>query len=99
VDEVQWVGLAELLDRIDGTGDDLVIYVEEGALVTLSSRVALVSEDDVPPEGMAYFLEVPLVKDVLRVWSDWRGGLRPGGEEACSAIVFYAVNDAFQPRG
>ena len=44
-----------------------------------------------------YLLEVSIAREVLDVWSNWRGGQVPTADEAVEAIIHYAVNDAYQP--
>lgn len=45
----------------------------------------------------AYVLEVEIAKEVLEVWSSWRGGATPTPEEAALAVLHYATHDAYQP--
>jgi hypothetical protein len=45
--------------------------------------------------GLSYLLEVSIAKEVLEVWSEWRGGRVPSGEERCGAVIHYALNDAY----
>jgi hypothetical protein len=60
--------------------------------------VELVNEEDQePPAGTTYLLEIGLMKDVIRVWREWRVGLEPDTSQACEAVAYYAVHDAFQP--
>lgn len=92
-------GLRDLLGSVDRIDDDLTIYVASGQPIGPSVPAVLVDEEAAgPPEGMAYLLEVHLVKDVLRVWREWRGGQEPTAEQACSAVAFYSSHDAYQPR-
>jgi len=49
------------------------------------------------PEVYEYFLEVDLVREVLEVWSAWRNGQIPTTNEACTAVIYYAEHDAYQP--
>ena len=44
---------------------------------------------------LEYMLEVSIAKDVIRVWSEWRGGRKPTPHEMCEAVIYYAENDAF----
>jgi len=97
-DESSQLRLADVLRDIEHIDGDLTIYRERGPLVDPSIRIRLVDEEiDGEPEGMAYLLEVHLVRDVIRVWKSWRSGREPSVEEACAAIGFYAAHDAFQP--
>jgi hypothetical protein len=86
------------IDEIDEIDGDLTIYIGEGRPVDPSTLIALIDEELAgPPEGVSYLLELHLVRDVLRVWRGWRGGDEPDIEEACSAVSFYAVHDAYRP--
>jgi hypothetical protein len=49
------------------------------------------------PAGVDDVLEVFIAKEVVEVWSQWRGGRRPTPAEALGAILYYAKHDAFQP--
>jgi hypothetical protein len=54
---------------IEQVDDSLTTYREAEQPTEPSIRVALVDEEtDGEPKGMAYMLEIPLVRDVLRVW-------------------------------
>jgi hypothetical protein len=66
---------------------------------------AIVLQEDVA-NGVApshptfsYFLEVEIAKDVIRVWSSWRGGAEPTPEQATRAVIHYAEHDAYEPAG
>ena len=95
--------LGEVLDRIDEFDEhDDVIYVEgtpEGASPSTRAAVFPIPEDDdaEPPgaEGMSYVLEVDHAKDVIRVWSEWRGGRQPTTADKCEAVLHYSVNDSY----
>ena len=58
----------------------------------------LVMADDEPPAEWQYLLEVLIAWEVLEVWSAWRSERAPSVDEACSAIIYYAENDAYQPE-
>jgi len=45
----------------------------------------------------AYLLEVKVAKEVLAVWSAWRGNASPTLAEAVEAVIHYATNDAYLP--
>lgn len=47
--------------------------------------------------GMRYLIEVRIAKEVIRVWRAWREGKLPTLQEQCDAIIYYAVNDSYQP--
>jgi hypothetical protein len=92
--------LGELLDRIDDIPRNLTVYVPNGEAVGPATRVALLSSAEVghiPPAGLAYLLEVDLIKEVLEVWSVWRGGRLPQLGDKIEAVVHYAEYDAYLP--
>ena len=69
---------------------------------TADSLAIVLQEDAV--EGVApsqpsffYFLEVEIAKEVIRVWSSWRGGAEPTAEQATRAVLHYAEHDAYEP--
>ena len=45
----------------------------------------------------SYMLEVEIAKEVLEVWSQWRGGATPTASQATEAVIHYATKDAYQP--
>ncbi|MCP3883011.1 MAG: hypothetical protein GY701_32125 [Sulfitobacter sp.] len=47
--------------------------------------------------SFVYLCEVLIANEVLDVWSSWRDGRRPSHVEAVDAVIYYAVNDAYQP--
>ena len=47
--------------------------------------------------GHHYLLEVNLAIEAVEVWSEWRAAVIPSPEEATSAVIYYAENDAYQP--
>lgn len=78
----------------------LMLYAPSNEAITLSTMMVLVlfrENSLVPavPQGMKYFLEIELVKDVLEVWSQWRDQRVPTLQEACEAICYYASHDAY----
>jgi hypothetical protein len=68
---------------------------------TPSTEAVVLRGDDLP-EGTAtefghdYLLEVDLAIEAIEVWSAWRAGAIPTAEEATSAVIHYAENDAYQ---
>lgn len=92
------VSMEQLLRGIDTYDEELTVYTPEGEDVVPETRVVLVDEEaGDPPADTVYLLEVELIKDVLRVWREWRGGAEPTIPQACEAVVHYAKHDAFQP--
>ena len=94
--------LLEVIQRLGEFDDELTIYAESdsGWSETSAAAVELEPEDGgLPPgtEGLEYFLEVDLAKQVIEVWSQWRDGKTPSASDACRAVIYYADNDAFLP--
>jgi hypothetical protein len=70
--------------------------------MTPDSEAVLLREDflESPTHpGFRYVLDVSIAREVLAVWSAWRGGARPSDEQAASAVIHYAQHDAYQPVG
>ncbi|MEV6905257.1 hypothetical protein [Amycolatopsis sp. NPDC051372] len=90
--------MGAMISRLDSVDDNLTVYVSFGEVISPDSPIELVDEEtDAPSEGMTYLLEVNLVKDVVTVWREWRGGRNPDLRQACEAVAYYASHDAFQP--
>lgn len=94
--------VSDVLTNLSAYDDDLTIYAVTDPEWTACSEAIVARELDdgsIPQEaaGLQYFIEVYLAKDVLRVWSDWRAGTTPTAEQACEAVIYYAVNDAYLP--
>ncbi|MGP3978249.1 hypothetical protein ACTWQF_30380 [Streptomyces sp. 8N114] len=60
-----------------------------------ADSAATVVSGNAPPCGLAYLLG--RARDVLEVWSAWRGGASPSAQERCEAIIHYAEHDAYLP--
>ena len=82
------------LDKIDD--DEATIFVKDGS-VDESTESLVLAEGDEPPPGFKYLLEVYLAKEVIEVWSKWRGGKRPSLTERIAAVAHYASHDAYLP--
>jgi hypothetical protein len=63
-----------------------------------STDVVLVPAGGEAPGGWTYVLELWVAREVLEVWSAWRGGRVPSLAEACAAVVYYVENDAYLPE-
>jgi hypothetical protein len=87
--------LIEVLDRLDEVPDDATLHATKP---WSSASPTAVSDDDCPPTGFAYLLEVGLAHEVIAVWSRWREGAQPTGLQKCEAVLFYAAQDAYLPR-
>lgn len=76
-----------------------IIYVPRSDVTVEGTTPALlVMADDEAPAEWRYLLEVLIAWEVLEVWSAWRADRVPSVDEACSAIIYYAENDAYQPE-
>jgi hypothetical protein len=92
------IPLGRIIDKIGEFDDDLVVYAPAGAQVSAGTPVYLVDEENEdPPAGTEYVLELSLMQDVIRVWSKWRNGAVPTIPQACEAVLHYAKYDAFLP--
>jgi len=94
--------LADLMERLDRLDDELTIYAEEDPDWSADSPAVACPEPEsggLPDEarGMSYLLEVSLAKEVVQVWSEWRGGREPTVAEKCAAVIYYAEHDAYLP--
>jgi hypothetical protein len=92
--------LAELVADLPRLDDALTIYsARDREWAADSEAIAIQAPEDgsLPAEavGFVYLLEVDQAKEVLEVWSEWRGGRTPTLAECVEAIVYYAVNDAY----
>ncbi|MEW2472145.1 hypothetical protein AB0919_45410 [Streptomyces sp. NPDC046994] len=87
--------LIEVLDRLDEVPEDATLHVAEP---WSAASPACVSDDDCPPAGFVYLLEVELARQVIAVWSRWRDGAQPTGPQKCEAVLYYATHDAYLPR-
>jgi hypothetical protein len=96
---LQPMTLVEVVAALATLDDKLTIYVStRGPLAHESPAVVeLEPEGGRAPAGMRYVLEVPLAKEVLAVWREWRGGREPDPVEATEAIIYYADHDAYLP--
>jgi hypothetical protein len=79
--------LADILEDLE-SAPNAVWYVPKDEPVNLGTKVVLWSDVRSRPAtnlGLRYLLETDTARDVVRVWSEWRGGrndarhlLRPG---------------------
>jgi hypothetical protein len=89
--------LAQIVAHLDEAGPDALMFVEPPWHA--DSRAAVVAHDaeTTRVDGLRYFLEVDLAREVLQVWSAWRDGRKPSLDDAVVAIIYYAQRDAFLP--
>jgi len=88
--------LGHVLGEIDELHEEATIYINDGP-VDDSTESLVLAEGEAPPPGFKYLLEVFLAKDVIDVWSKWRGGKRPSRAERVAAVAHYASHDAYLP--
>lgn len=94
--------LAELLAELDTLDDDATIFtaIAPYANAETPAVVAVPAEDGSVPDrvdGLGYFLEVDIAKEVVEIWSQWRDGREPTLRQVVEAVVHYAVNDSYLP--
>ena len=91
--------LGDLLNRLGELDDGLTIYAEEtptwhsGSLAVVGTE----TEDGRPPkelEGMRYFLEVSIAKEIAEGFSSAKARIQPTPQEICERIIHYAKYDA-----
>lgn len=89
--------LCTLIDRLPGDLDDRLCIFAAKPWSSNSVAIAVeLSDESKPPEdvvqqGLAYFLEVHVAKEVLRVFGD----RRPSQAEKQNLLLYYAENDAY----
>lgn len=67
---------------------------------TPDSEAVVLREDVIESRtasGFRLVLEVAVAREVVEVWSAWRGGREPSPDEAAAAVIHYAENDAYLP--
>jgi hypothetical protein len=84
----------DVIPALASADPEAVIYAS--APLTPHSE-AMVCAEGASPVGLDYLLEVALVREVLRVWANWRQGRLPTAEEAARAVIHYAQQDACEP--
>jgi hypothetical protein len=91
--------LAALLERIDNISNDLTIYITDTSQLSSTSATVAQQEptDGAAPPSMRYLLEVPLAREAIKVWSDWREGRVPSSDDKVEAVIYYAEHDAYLP--
>jgi hypothetical protein len=87
--------LGDVLERLDSFNACATIYVADPR--PHAGTAVLISDDGSAPEGFSYLLEVSIAREVLEVWSAWRGQRAPPREEAVSAVVCYLEHDTYLP--
>ncbi len=88
--------LADVLQRLGSFDEDATIFVADEP--PAADTPALVCPEGSQPPGWAYLLEIYLAREVLEVWRQWRGLRDASAEEALTAVLHYAENDAYLPN-
>lgn len=94
--------LIEIIQILDKLDDNSIIYITSGISVSPDTEATIgrldeYVENEKPPEGLEYFLEVPIAKEVLEVWSEWIHGKIPEKSEKYEAVIYYVEHDAYLP--
>jgi hypothetical protein len=99
INEGQLTTIRDIVEHIDSLSNDLIIYSKgndwQPSSVAIMLPLPMYDPPPKAPEGMNYFLELDLAKEVLEVWRNWREGRMPSLEEACEAVIYYAEYDAY----
>jgi hypothetical protein len=92
--------MEQLLRTVDDQDEALTAYTPAGEPVTLGTKVVLVDDDNEdPPAGTRYLLEIALMQEVLDVWRGDRDDAEPTAQQALDAVVYYAIREDHQPAG
>lgn len=88
--------LGTILDQVSTLQDDLCIFAEkpwtpESRAIALPLGADFQTPKEISDQGMDYFLEVNVAKEVLEVFGD----CGPTQEERHRLLIFYAENDAY----
>ena len=91
--------LREFIRGIELMEDGPVIYASKNGEWNLDAKVMILhGEPDTlenKSEGLTYFLEIEIAKEVLKVWRAWRNEREPNEAERIEAILHYADFDAY----
>jgi hypothetical protein len=90
--------LRDALSSIDDFDGEATIYAAKPWNPTSTTVIAVEGEEDANTaigKGLTYLLEVSIAKEVIEVWSEWRGGRVPSADERAEAVIHYAVNDVY----
>lgn len=91
-----FMNLGQLIDNLDDLTKGQCIFARKPWTSQSEAIAAPLGKDfRVPPDlaarGLAYFLEMPLIEEVLEVLGD-----RPASkEDKLKLLIFYAENDAY----
>jgi len=90
------MNLGTILDQVSTLQDDLCIFakkpwVPESHAIAVPLGADFKTPNEISDQGMDYFLEVNVAKEVLEVFGD----RAPTKEERHRLLIFYAENDAY----
>jgi len=98
--------LFELIQRLEEFEDSdpthpLVLYAQHGADAGRKSPALICPRGEgvscpLDP-SLSEVLSVELAREAIEVWSSWRGGLTPSGEDRFKTVLFYSQHRAFYP--
>jgi hypothetical protein len=91
--------LIEAIRNLKNFNESEIFYVEkEWNHLSRTFVYQFDEEADVPLEieGVAYFLEVPVICEVIDVWNQWNKK-KCSIESECEAVIYYAKNDSYKP--
>lgn len=87
--------LNNIFDDIYTLNDDYVIFARRPWALDSDAVVELVNDQNkkqvILDQGLEYFLEIFVAKEVLEVFGD----RRPSFDEVRNLLIFYALNDAY----
>ena len=89
--------LVDVMAALASADSEATIYVSLPIEPYSDAVVCMEPDEGGDPPGLSYLLEVSLARNVLRVWTRWRGGRQPSLEEAAKAVIYYAQQDAYEP--
>lgn len=91
--------LREVIDKIDGLADHLVVYIPADQALSADTLV-LVQDYAGPgraPSGMKSMMLVEDIKTTLDAWRRYHPGREPSPEEKVEAVIYFHLNDAYLP--
>ena len=99
MNEVKEITLKEIVEGIDELSNEGTVYLYEKWTATSKGFLIIESADkDLPMEykQAKYFLEVDLIKDVIKVFKDWHERNKDNTKKLCEAVIYYAINDTYK---
>jgi hypothetical protein len=91
------MNLGEVVEQLASFDEDAEIWIRDGEWQQTSPATVRAAAMPRLPRPWRYLLEVYLAAEAIEVWRDWRRGQEPTLDEKVRAVVFYGVNDAYEP--